>query len=81
MADQGWLGLSLISVSLSLSLSLSLTIQLRGKQGNLLTPTEEAERFRTYCEQIYKLPTSQLSSTTVEPSSVPTPPLHIRDDS
>ena len=50
------------------------TIQLRGKQGNLLTPTEEAERFRTYCEQIYKLPTSQLSSTTVEPSSVPTPP-------
>ena len=50
------------------------TIQLRGKQGNLLTPTEEAERFRTYCEQIYKLPTSQLSSTTVEPSSVPTLP-------
>ena len=50
------------------------TIQLRGKQGNLLAPTEEAERFRTYCEQIYKLPTSQLSSTTVEPSSVPTLP-------
>ena len=49
-------------------------IQLRGKQGNLLTPTEEAERFRTYCEHIYKLPSSQLSSTTVEPSSVPTLP-------
>ena len=50
-------------------------IQLRGKQGNLLTPTEEAERFRTYCEHIYKLPSSPLSSsTTIEPSSVPTPP-------
>ena len=49
-------------------------IQLRGKQGNLLTPTEEAERFRTYCEQIYKLPSSQLSSTTVEPSFAPALP-------
>ena len=49
-------------------------IQLRGKQGNLLTPTEEAERFRTYCEQIYKLPSSQPPSTTVEPPSVPTLP-------
>ena len=49
-------------------------IQLRGKQGNLLTPTEEAERFRTYCEHIYKLPSTQPSSTTVEPSSVSTLP-------
>ena len=51
-------------------------IQLRGKQGNLLTPTEEAERFRTYCEHIYRLPSPQLSSspsTTSKPSSVPTP--------
>ena len=52
-------------------------IQLRGKQGNLLTPTEEAERFHTYCEHIYKLPSTQPSSTTVEPSSVSTLPPRI----
>ena len=49
-------------------------IQLRGKQGNLLTPTEEADRFRTYCEHIYKLPTTSPSTTTIQPSSALTPP-------
>ena len=50
-------------------------IQLRGKQGNLLTPMEEAERFRTYCEHIYQLPSSHLSTpTTTAPSSTSTPP-------
>ena len=48
-------------------------IQLRGSQGGLLTPVEEAERFRTYCEQIYKLPPPQPSDTMVTPSPVPTP--------
>ena len=49
-------------------------IQLRGKQGNLLTPTEEAERFRTYCEHICKLPSTQPSSTIDAPSPVSTLP-------
>ena len=48
-------------------------IQLRGSQGGLLTPVEEAERFRTYCEKIYKLPPQQHSDTMVTPSPVPTP--------
>ncbi|CAE7754304.1 unnamed protein product, partial [Symbiodinium necroappetens] len=48
-------------------------IQLRGSQGGLLTPVEEAERFRTICEKIYKLPPQQHSDTMVTPPPVPTP--------
>ena len=52
-------------------------IQLRGTQGNLLTPTEEAERFRTYCEHIYKLPITSPSTTTVQPSPALAPPIRL----
>ena len=49
-------------------------IQLRGTQGNLLTPTEEAEKFRTYCEHIYKLPITSPSTATIQPSPALAPP-------
>ena len=48
-------------------------IQLCGSQGGLLTPVEEAERFKTYCEKIYQLPPPQHSDTMVTPSPAPTP--------
>ncbi|CAE7331253.1 Pol, partial [Symbiodinium necroappetens] len=51
-------------------------IQLRGDKGGLLTPVEEAERLRTYCEKIYKLPPPQHSDSMATPSLVssPSPP-------
>ena len=43
-------------------------IQLRGEKGGLLTPAEEAERFRTYCEHLYRLPPQQQPASVDMPS-------------
>ena len=59
-------------------------IQLRGEKGGLLTtPAEEAERFRTYCEKIYKTPPPQDSDSMAAPSplSSPSPPTGLHPDS